>query len=62
MSVSLNYFKESWKELGKITWPTRKQAVRLTVAVAVFSIIFGAFMGAIDYGFAELAKRVFIKG
>lgn len=62
MNVNLSYFKESWKELGKITWPTRKQAIHLTIAVAVFSLVFGAFMGLLDYGFAELAKRIFIKG
>lgn len=60
MGSAITYFKDAWKELGKITWPTRKQSIRLTIAVAVFSLVFALLIGAIDFGLAELAKRLFV--
>lgn len=53
MNRILNYFKESQAELARVTWPTRKQAAKLTVAVIVFSIILALFIGAIDYLFSK---------
>lgn len=61
MIALLNYFKGSWRELGRISWPSRKQTTKLTVAVVVFSIIFGIFIGSVDFGLSELVKRVLIK-
>jgi len=44
-----NYFKDSAKELTKITWPTKNQAVRLTAIVLGFTLIFSIFLTAVDY-------------
>ena len=49
-------------ELRKVTWPTRREAVRLTIMVIVVCAIVGIFLGAIDYGFAELVAKVFLGG
>jgi preprotein translocase subunit SecE len=46
------YFQQSWAELGKVVWPSRQQAVRLTVAVIGFSLVLAIFIGAIDYVYA----------
>jgi preprotein translocase subunit SecE len=43
------YLQQSWAELGKVVWPTREQAIRLTIAVVVFSLVLAAFIGIIDY-------------
>ena len=47
----VNYFKSSMAELTKVTWPTKNQAVRLTVIVLVFCLIAALFLGLVDYGF-----------
>ena len=45
-----------WDELKKVTWPTRKEAARLTVLVLIISGTIGAILSVIDFGFAELFK------
>mgnify|MGYP001222078493 FL=1 len=45
-----------WSELKKVTWPTRKEAARLTVLVLIISGVIGAILSVIDLGFAELFK------
>ncbi len=49
-------------ELRKAVWPTRQEAVRLTVMVIGVCAAVGIFLGAIDYGFAELIAKVFLGG
>lgn len=50
----VNYFRESFEELGKVTWPTKNQAVRLTGIVLVFCLVAAIVIGVFDYGFNEL--------
>ncbi len=49
MKKILNYFKESFNELKKVVWPTRKQTIEITIVVIVISIIIGAYLGGVDY-------------
>jgi len=60
-SLAPTYFVESFRELKKVTWPTRKTAAKLTVAVFIFSVILATFVKAIDYGFDKLFKEVILK-
>ncbi len=54
------FFKESWVELKKVTWPNRKETYRLTVAVFIFSIIFGVLVAFLDVGLDKLFREVII--
>ena len=45
-----------WSELKKVTWPTRREALRLTILVLIISGTIGAILSLIDIGFAELFK------
>jgi len=36
------------EELKKVSWPTRKETVRLTTIVIVVSLIIGFYIGIID--------------
>ncbi len=47
----IRYFQNAYKELRKVTWPTRQEATRSTATVIVFSVIVAAFLGALDYAF-----------
>jgi len=35
-------------ELKKVTWPTRKETIRLTTVVIAISLIIGLYVGIID--------------
>lgn len=47
-----NYFKSSFEELTKVTWPTKNQAVRLTIIVLIFCIVVALFLSTVDYLFS----------
>ncbi|MCX7997180.1 MAG: preprotein translocase subunit SecE [Patescibacteria group bacterium] len=36
------------EELRKVTWPTRKDTINLTIVVIVISLLIGAYIGIID--------------
>jgi preprotein translocase subunit SecE len=48
----VRYFKETRAELKKVTWPTRQEALNLTLIVVGFTIFMAALLGIIDYIFA----------
>jgi preprotein translocase subunit SecE len=54
------YIGEIISELKKVVWLSRRETAYLTVIVLIVVIIFAAFLGALDYGFSELVRRVFI--
>jgi len=54
----INYFKNVKIELSKVTWPTKKEAIRLTVVVIVISLIFAALIGALDMLFSYIVQLV----
>lgn len=54
------FFRESWAEIRQVKWPTAHETVRLTIAVFIFSLIFGAIIAATDYGLDKVFKKVFI--
>ncbi|MCR4275223.1 MAG: preprotein translocase subunit SecE [Candidatus Wolfebacteria bacterium] len=56
-----NYLQESWIELKRVNWPTRKESINLTLAVIVFSIIIMVFLGALDGIFGYLIKVFVLK-
>ncbi|HEX5447699.1 MAG TPA: preprotein translocase subunit SecE [Candidatus Saccharimonadales bacterium] len=55
------YFVNSWRELRLVHWPTRRETWRLTLAVFIFSIVFGALVAGVDKGLDELFKKVILK-
>ena len=48
----IRYFKETRAELRKVSWPTRQEALNLTLIVVAFTIFMAALLGIIDYVFA----------
>jgi preprotein translocase subunit SecE len=46
-----NYFRESYAELRKVTWPTRQQTIADTIKVIALSIAVAVFLGTLDYIF-----------
>jgi len=47
----LRYFKETWVELKKVNWPTRREALNLTLIVLAVTTFMAVFLGAIDLFF-----------
>ncbi len=48
ISLGQNFASELFTELKRVTWPTRKETLRLTAIVIVISLIIGVYIGIID--------------
>lgn len=55
------YLKGAWQELRLTTWPGRRETIRLTFAVFVFSAIFAVFIAGLDFVLDKLFKQIIIK-
>jgi preprotein translocase subunit SecE len=49
-----SFFAGVVAELRKAHWPTRQEALRLSILVLVVCIVVGAILGALDWAFARL--------
>ncbi|WP_298236905.1 preprotein translocase subunit SecE [uncultured Algibacter sp.] len=60
MAGFVNYIKESFGELkNNVTWTPWAEAQRLTVLVAVFSIIFSLAIWGVDTVFSKIITLYF---
>ena len=45
------YFKETWYELKKVSWPTRREALNLTLMVIAVTSFLAIVLGLMDWLF-----------
>ncbi len=55
------YFRESWQELKLVTWPNWSEGRRLTVAVLIFAIVFGAVIAGVDWVLDRIFQHLLLK-
>ncbi|MDD4761539.1 MAG: preprotein translocase subunit SecE [Candidatus Pacebacteria bacterium] len=55
------FLKESFSELKRVNWPTKKETTRLTVVVIVLSLALALMLGVFDYSFSYLLELLIIK-
>jgi len=48
-------------ELRKVVWPSRQEAMHLTMVVIIVSVILGAALGGIDIGFGWLIDNTLLR-
>jgi len=58
MLSPLQFLKEAKAELTKVVWPSRKETIRITIAVIVLSLGVALFLGAVDYGLTTLFEYI----
>ncbi len=56
------FIGETIAELKKVVWLSRREAIYLTGLVLAAAIAAGLFLGAFDYGFAQLVNKLFLGG
>lgn len=61
MRKIVNFFKEVYGELQKVVWPSRKQTIRYTAMVILFSVVVAVILGAADYGLLKLFEKIVVK-
>ena len=50
----ISYVRGSIEELTKVVWPTRREALKITGVVILFSLIVSVFLGLVDFGLTRL--------
>ena len=48
----IRYFRETWFELKKVSWPTRSEALNLTLIVVVVTTFLAIILGLMDWVFS----------
>ncbi len=58
MTKVISYFSGVWEELGKVTWPTRQETIKMTLTVLIASAIIGVIIGGLDLFLTSLISRL----
>jgi len=58
----LRFFVDAFQELRKAHWPTRREALRLSLLVGAVCVIVGALLGGIDFVFLKLMGLLLLNG
>jgi preprotein translocase SecE subunit len=48
-NVIVQYFRETWFELKKVSWPTWRETVNLTVIVVLVTAFLALLLGLLDW-------------
>jgi preprotein translocase subunit SecE len=54
----IQFIRQSAEELKKVTWPTRKETVKLTLVVLVVSTLVGAYIGGLDFLYTKFIELI----
>lgn len=49
-------FRNMWRELKKVTWPSRKDLLQYTLIVLAFMAFMGTVIGLLDFGASKLIR------
>ena len=56
----IRFFRDVIGEVKKVTWPTRKELFKTTLAVIVFIVIFAIVVGFMDWGLMQVFTNFLI--
>lgn len=54
----VRYFRETFFELKKVSWPSRREGFNLTVMVIVVTTFLSIILAVIDFGFEKLVGLI----
>lgn len=58
MQRIVNFFRDTVREMKKVSWPKRKELTRYTVTVMATVAFFAVFFAVIDLGISELIRVI----
>ncbi len=53
-----DYLRDTRGELKHVSWPTRRQTIVFTVLVIGISVAVALYLGALDFTFSSLMKKI----
>lgn len=56
-----NFVQGIFKELRKVTWPTKKETIKYVINVIFFSFVVAMILGLLDLAFFHVLENYIIK-
>ena len=53
-----DYFREVYHEGKRVTWPSRKDAIKGTYVVLITVVVAAVFLGLVDIGLAKIIQAL----
>ena len=53
------YFRDSWKEIRQVRWPSRKATWKMVLAIFVYSAVFVIILTLLDAAFTKIFDLIF---
>lgn len=57
--TTFSFFADSWAELRKVKWPTRRELTSYTIVVLVTVTFVTIYFAILDLGISELLRLIF---
>jgi|YelNatPaOPRAMG01_1025707.scaffolds.fasta_scaffold55436_2 preprotein translocase subunit SecE len=58
MNAIITYLKESYSELKKVNWPTKKEVVNLVLIILASVVIAGIVIGVLDFLLTKIVEFI----
>ncbi|AKL98179.1 preprotein translocase subunit SecE [Endomicrobium proavitum] len=55
---TVQFFKDAYRELAKVTWLGKKEVVATTILVVIFVLIMAAFVSVVDLVLGGVIGRI----
>jgi len=55
---AIQFFEESWQELKKVHWPSRKETYAATLVVIVLVILLSLYLAVVDLGLTKAIQAI----
>ena len=52
------FFAESWQELKKVSWPSRKETYAATLVVIIVVVLISIYLALIDLGLTKAIQAI----
>ncbi|GFN33403.1 MULTISPECIES: preprotein translocase subunit SecE [Paenibacillus] len=56
--TTFSFFADSWAELKKVKWPSRKELTSYTIVVLVTIVLVTVYFWVLDIGISELVELI----
>lgn len=52
------YLREVRGEMKKVTWPSKNDMIKTTIAVIIISLFFGIYLFGVDFIFSHIFRQI----
>ena len=54
----IEFFQESWQELKKVQWPSRKETYAATLVVIIVVVLISVYLALVDLGLTKAIQAI----